>query len=85
MTPERLLDKSKLYLGDGHYEEFILGKEEHENMISVVGHMPTDNKKIWVSKSKRTIRIDCGAGYKCYNCTGNLGAIRLNDMQEFYA
>ena len=85
LTPERLLDKSKLYLGDGHYEEFILGKEEHENMISVVGHMPTDNKKIWVSKSKRTIRIDCGAGYKCYNCTGNLGAIRLNDMQEFYA
>ena len=30
------------------------------------------------------LSIDCGAGYKCYGKEGTLGAIRLNDMKEFY-
>lgn len=84
-TPERMLDKSKLYLGDAHYESFIRGKEEHDAFISVVGHTATEDYKIWISPSGKTIRTDCGAGYKCYNCQGNLGAIRLNDMKTFYA
>lgn len=83
-TPERLWDKSRIYMGDDHYEDFIRGLEEHDEFISVVGHTATEDKKIWVSESGKTIRIDCGAGYQCYNCTGNLGAIRLNDMEEFY-
>lgn len=84
LTPERLWDKSKIYMGDDHYEDFIRGLEEHDEFISVVGHTATEDKRIWVSESGKTIRIDCGAGYQCYNCTGNLGAIRLNDMEEFY-
>lgn len=84
LTPERLWDKSKIYLGDEHYEYFIRGLEEHDKFISVVGHTATESRRIWVSESGKTIRIDCGAGYKCYNCEGNLGAIRLNDMKEFY-
>lgn len=84
LTPERLWDKSKIYMGDDHYEDFIRGLEEHDEFISVVGHTATEDKKIWVSESGKTIRIDCGAGYQCYNCNGNLGAIRLNDMEEFY-
>ena len=84
LTPERLWDKSKLYMGDDHYEYFIRGLEEHDKFISVVGHTPTENGRIWISESGRTIRTDCGAGYKCYNCVGSLGAIRLNDMAEFY-
>lgn len=83
-TPERLLDKSKLYLGDGHYDDFINGKEEIKNVISVVGHTSTDNRKIWTSESGRIIRIDCGNGFKCYNSQGRLGVIRLNDMKEYY-
>lgn len=83
-TPECLWDKSKIYMGDDHYEDFIRGLEEQDEFISVVGHTATENKRIWVSESGKTIRIDCGAGYKCYNCSGNLGAIRLNDMEEFY-
>ena len=79
-----MFDKRKIYMGDGHYEQFIRGMEEHEQFISVVGHTATDNRKIWVSPSGRTIRIDCGAGYKCYGKEGTLGAIRLNDMKEFY-
>ena len=47
-------------------------------------HTVTDNRRIWVSPSGRTIRIDCGAGYKCYGKEGTLGAIRLNDMKGFY-
>lgn len=84
LTPKRLWDKSKIYMGDDHYEDFIRGLEEHDEFISVVGHTATEDKKIWVSESGKTIRIDCGAGYQCYNCNGNLGAIRLNDMEEFY-
>ena len=84
-TPERIWDKSKLYMGDEHYEYFIRGMEESENFISVVGHTPTENRRIWVSPSGRTIRTDCGNGYKSFNCAGSLGAIRLNDMKEFYA
>ena len=71
-------------MGDEHYEYFIRGMEEHDKFISVVGHTATDDRKIWVSESGRTIRTDCGAEYKCYNCEGRLGAIRLNDMKEFY-
>lgn len=84
LTPERLWDKSKLYMGDGHYEEFIRGREENDAFISVVGHTATEERKIWKSESGRTVRIDCGAGYKCYHCKGQLGAIRLNDGKEFY-
>ena len=83
-TPERIWDKSKLYMGDEHYEYFIRGMEESENYISVVGHTPTENRRIWVSPSGRTIRTDCGNGYKSFNCSGSLGAIGLNDMKEFY-
>lgn len=83
-TPERMWDKSKLYMGDEHYEYFIRGMEENEDYISVVGHTATENRKIWVSPSGRTIRTDCGNGYKPYNCERALGAIRLNDMKEFY-
>ena len=79
-TPERIWDKSKLYMGDEHYECFIRGMEESDEYISVVGHTPTEDKKIWVSPSGRTIRTDCGNGYS----NGRLGAIRLNDMKEFY-
>lgn len=84
LTPERIFDMSKFYMGDAHYDYFITGKEAQGNMISIVGHVATDNLKIWKSEKGNLIRIDCGAGYKCYNCTGYLGAIRLNDMQEFY-
>ncbi len=83
-TPERIWDKSKLYMGDEHYEYFIRGMEESKNYISVVGHTPTESKRIWVSPSGRTIRTDCGNGYKTYSCECVLGAIRLNDMEEFY-
>lgn len=85
LTPERLWDKRKIYMGDERYENFIRGLEEHDQFISVVGHTATESGRIWISKSGKTIRIDCGAGYKCYNGQGNLGAIRLNDMAEFYA
>ena len=68
----------------GDQQDSIRGMEEHEQFISVVGHTATDNRRIWVSPSGRTIRIDCGAGYKCYGKEGTLGAIRLNDMKEFY-
>ena len=68
-------------MGDGHYECFIRGMEEHNEFISVVGHTATEDRKIWVSPSGRTIRIDCGAGYQK---DGNLGAIRLKDMGAFY-
>lgn len=85
LSPERLWDKSKIYMGDSHYAWFLQGLEEHDKFISVVGHTTTDDRRIWTSPSGRTIRTDCGAGYKCYNCAGCLGAIRLNDRQEFYA
>lgn len=83
-TPNRLIDKSKLYMGDLHYTDFLSGKEVNMDFISVVGHTPTDDGKIWVSETGQTIRVDCGDGYKCYNCNGALGAIRLNDHKEFY-
>ena len=81
LTPERILNKSRFYMGDGHYECFIRGMEEHNEFTSVVGHTATEDRKIWASPSGRTIRIDCGAGYQK---DGNLGVIRLNDMEEFY-
>ena len=81
LTPERIWNKSRFYMGDGHYEWFIRGMEEHNEFISVVGQTATEDRKIWVSPSGRTIRIDCGAGYQK---DGNLGAIRLNDMGAFY-
>ena len=81
LTPERIWNKSRFYMGDGHYECFIRGMEEHNEFTSVVGHTATEDRKIWVSPSGRTIRIDCGAGYQK---DGNLGVIRLNDMEEFY-
>ena len=81
LTPERIWNKSRFYMGDGHYECFIRGMEEHNEFTSVVGHTATEDRKIWASPSGRTIRIDCGAGYQK---DGNLGVIRLNDMEEFY-
>ena len=81
LTPERIWNKSRFYMADGHYEYFISGMEEHNEFISVVGHTATEDRKIWVSPSGKMIRIDCGAGYQK---DGNLGAIRLNDMEEFY-
>ena len=83
-TPENMWDKSKLYMGDSHHENFINGEEEFGDYISVVGHTATKDRKIWVSPSGKTIRIDCGAGYKCYNVSGKLAALRLNDYKEFY-
>lgn len=84
LTPDRIWNKRKIYMGDEHYEYFLKGMEEHEQFISVVGHTVTDNGRIWISPSGQTIRIDCGAGYKNYDKNGTLGAIRLNDMKEFY-
>ena len=81
LTLERIWNKSRFYMGDGHYEYFIKGMEEHDRFISVVGHTATENRKIWVLLSGKTIRIDCGAGYQK---NGNLRAIRWNDMEEFY-
>lgn len=81
LTPERIWNKSRFYMGDGHYECFIRAMEEHNEFTSVVGHTATEDRKIWISPSGRTIRIDCGAGYQK---DGNLGAIRLNDMDRFY-
>lgn len=83
-TPKRIFDVKKFYMGDFHHEDFLRGEEEFINGISVVGHTPTINGKIWKSKSGRTIRIDCGNGYNCYGCNGALGIIRLNDMREYY-
>ena len=45
LTPERLWDKSKLYMGDEHYEYFIRGLEEHDNFISVVGHTAMEDRQ----------------------------------------
>lgn len=84
-TPERIWDKSLFYMGDDvHYDDFICGLEEYADFISVVGHTATENRRIWISPSGRTIRTDCGNGYKPYNCEGYLAALRLNDMSEFY-
>ena len=69
---------------DVHYDDFICGLEEYADFISVVGHTATENRRIWRSPSGRTIRTDCGNGYKPYNCEGYLAALRLNDMSEFY-
>lgn len=84
-TPERLWDKSKLYMGDAYYEEFLHGRDERgKNFISVVGHTATETRKIWRSETGKTIRIDCGAGYM-HSCEfGQLGMLRLNDGKEFY-
>lgn len=83
-TTENVIDKRKIYMGDAHYENFIIGKNETYDGIAIVGHKATENRKIWKSESGRTILIDCGNGYKCYNAGGSLAAIRLNDMKEFY-
>ena len=83
-TSDRIRDKSWIYMGDGHYKYFLNASEECDKYISVVGHTPTSNRKIWHSASGKTIRIDCGAGYSSYNGYGTLGAIRLNDMKEYY-
>ncbi len=42
LTPERIWDKSRFYMGDGHYQCFIRGMEEHNEFISVVGHTATE-------------------------------------------
>lgn len=84
VTTENVLDKQKIYMGDAHYDDFINGKNETYEGIAIVGHTATEDRKIWKSTSGRTIRIDCGNGYKCYNSRGFLAAIRLNDMKEFY-
>lgn len=83
-TPECFWDKSKMYLGDEQYEYFIRGMEEDNEFISVVGHTATDERKIWTSPSGKTIRVDCGNKYKWEGRAGYLGAIRLNDLKEFY-
>ncbi len=80
-TPDRIFNKYDLYMGNAYYyEAFLEGRNEPTGYISVVGHCPTDNHKIWISPTGRTIRIDCGNGFP----GGCLGAIRLNDMQEYY-
>ena len=83
-TPNRVRKTVWFYMGDFHHENFIRGEEEYLYAISIVGHTPTINNKIWKSESGRTIRIDCGNGFQCYGCGGNLAALRLNDMEEFY-
>lgn len=83
-TTEKVLDKQKIYMGDAHHEEFLRGENETFDGIAVVGHKPTKDYRIWKSASGKTIRIDCGNGFKSYRAKGNLGAIRLNDMEEFY-
>lgn len=81
-TPERMWDKSKLYLGDEHHSYVIKGLEELDDCVSVIGHTPTNDRKIWISPSGKTIRTDCGVGFE--HPDGRLGAIRLNDMKTFY-
>lgn len=83
-TPNRVRKMDWFYMGDFHHENFIRGEEEYLNGISVVGHIPTINNKIWKSNSGRTIRIDCGNGFNSYGCNGKLAALRINDMEEFY-
>ena len=83
-TPNRVRDMQWFYMGDFHHECFIRGEEEFLKGASVVGHTPTNNYKIWKSNSGRTIRIDCGNGFQYCGCNGTLGAIRLNDMDEYY-
>lgn len=84
-TPERLVNLSKLYMGDAFYEEFLRGKDEKgKDFISIVGHTSTEDQKIWKSESGKTIRIDCGCGYRSSYGKGRLGALRLNDGKEFY-
>lgn len=83
-TPEKILDKSKIYMGDAYYNEFLEGKYELDDVISIVGHTSTENRKIWVSPTGKTVRIDCGNGYQGSG-TGRLGALRLNDMRVYYA
>lgn len=83
-TPGRIFDVKKFYMGDFHHESFLRGENEFSNIISVVGHTPTTDGKIWRSQSGRTVRIDCGNGFNCYGCNGRLAALRLNDMREYY-
>lgn len=78
--PCNIFNKRKILMGDMYYEEFLQGKQELKDVISVVGHTPTDNYKIWKSATGNTVRVDCGNGYS----DGQLGVIRLNDMTEFY-
>lgn len=56
------------------------GNLELKDTISIVGHRPTDDGRIWISPSGKTMRLDCGCGFEC----GRLGVIRLNDGKEFY-
>lgn len=69
--------------------------EEHQNAIVIHGHTPTTLEpcksagaipgKIWIRE--QTINVDCGLVYgvsKKQGLYGNLAAIRLEDLKEFY-
>lgn len=81
-TPDRIFDKRNIYMGDNYHTEFLAGRYELKDTISVVGHVPTEDFKIWKSPTGKTIRIDCGNGYVREG--GRLGALRLNDGKEYY-
>lgn len=82
-TPGRVYDKSRFTMGDGHYEDFLTGMYDRKGIISVVGHTPMENERIWRSPAGGLLRIDCGNGFQCHGW-GRLGAVRLNDMREYY-
>lgn len=67
-------------------DEFINSVERFEGVVVIFGHTPTyymqpevKPMKIWKQHSGK-IGIDCGA---CFE-GGQLGCLRLDDMQEFY-
>lgn len=82
-VPEQIFKMEKFYMGDRHHGNFLTGKYELKDAISVVGHTPTEDMGIWHSRSGKLIRVDCGNGFR--NCGwGRLGMIRLNDGKEYY-
>ncbi len=79
----------------GKYDGQIVGQYISYNSLPLLEErlVPVDliNLAKWIKEqlyyinpSGRTIRTDCGNGYKTYSCECVLGAIRLNDMKEFY-
>ena len=73
------------------------GDPDLDNTTVIFGHTPTFDfqddvpLKIWYSKNKRKIGIDCGCGYPPVEldgkqiAVGRLACLRLDDMAEFYS
>ena len=82
--PTMVTDPNWFYMGNNKYDEFLEGKGIPSDVISVIGHVPTPTGHIMKLANKRLIRIDCGNGYREFDDEVRLGAIRLNDMKEYY-